>query len=267
LVKEQSSSLPSHVFRRPAIFFRVKEQTQIALHQERQQVRFICHLRSNHRRSIRNSATSAQVKPSKPANVISGIYIAGNHEQAKPGDTHRLSSQTGDRVVRTRLTQANSHLFPSSKLAYIRSNLPRTICSLSIMSVPKTMKAITINGSTAKLVLDRAVPSPRPDQLLVKVKTVALNPTDWKHIAGKRAPDGGLSGCDYAGEVVEVGDKVNKPFKKGQRIAGVAHGANYSNVNDGVFAEYAVVKGDLQIEIPDDLSYEKAATFPLGLFT
>ena len=152
-------------------------------------------------------------------------------------------------------------------LSRVSSQLHHIIRPLSTMSVPRTMKAISISGNTAKLVLDRPVPSPRPDQLLVKVKAVALNPTDWKHIAGKRAAEGGLSGCDYAGEVVEVGSEVKKPFQTGQRIAGVAHGANFSNTTDGVFAEYTVVKGDLQVHIPDSLSYEKAATFPLGAST
>lgn len=40
-----------------------------------------------------------------------------------------------------------------------------------------------------------------------------------------------------------MGDKVEKKFKKGDRICGCAHGGNASNKEDGVFAEYAVVKG------------------------
>lgn len=129
------------------------------------------------------------------------------------------------------------------------------------------MKALTVHGKTATLVLDRPVPSPRPDQLLVKVKAVALNPTDWKHIWRGMVADNGLSGCDYAGEVVQVGKDVTRAFKVGERIAGVAHGANFSNINDGVFAEYAVVKGDLQVHIPNSLSFESASTFPLGVST
>ncbi|ETN43650.1 uncharacterized protein HMPREF1541_02809 [Cyphellophora europaea CBS 101466] len=129
------------------------------------------------------------------------------------------------------------------------------------------MKAVTIQGKTARVVLDRPVPTPRPDQLLVKVKAAALNPTDWKHIFRGMASDGGLSGCDYAGVVVKVGDQVTKSFKEGDRVAGVAHGANASNINDGVFAEYAVVKGDVQVHIPDSLSFESASTFPLGVST
>ena len=76
-----------------------------------------------------------------------------------------------------------------------------------------------------------------------------------------------MSGCDYAGVVVKVGDQVTKSFKEGDRVAGVAHGANASNINDGVFAEYAVVKGDVQVHIPDSLSFESASTFPLGVST
>jgi NADPH:quinone reductase-like Zn-dependent oxidoreductase len=81
------------------------------------------------------------------------------------------------------------------------------------------------------------------------------------------AAEGGLSGCDYAGTVVKVGSNVTKRFKEGDRVAGVAHGANFSNANDGVFAEYAVVKGDLQVHIPASLTFESAATFPLGVST
>jgi NADPH:quinone reductase-like Zn-dependent oxidoreductase len=101
----------------------------------------------------------------------------------------------------------------------------------------------------------------------VKVDSIALNPTDWKHISRKSAPPGSLSGCDYAGIVVQVGSGVTKSFSPGDRIAGCAHGANYSQSEDGVFAEYAVVKGDLQVKIPDSLSFEQAATFPLGVST
>jgi NADPH:quinone reductase-like Zn-dependent oxidoreductase len=82
------------------------------------------------------------------------------------------------------------------------------------------MKAIVINGKHASVVTDRPTPKLRPDYILVKPVAVALNPTDWKHIAGGVAAVGGLSGCDYAGIVEEVGAEVTKKFKKGDRIAG-----------------------------------------------
>lgn len=129
------------------------------------------------------------------------------------------------------------------------------------------MKAVIINGNKAKVTSGVSIPKIRPTYLLVKVNSVALNPTDWKHIAGKRAAPNCISGCDFSGTVVEVGPEVTKSLKPGDRVAGTAHGANFSQPEDGVFAEYAMVKGDLLVKIPDSLSFEAAATFPLGVST
>ncbi|EME39838.1 hypothetical protein DOTSEDRAFT_74666 [Dothistroma septosporum NZE10] len=132
--------------------------------------------------------------------------------------------------------------------------------------LPSTMKAVTVNENKAK-VSEISVPKIRPTYLLAKIDSVALNPTDWKHINGKRAATNGLAGCDFSGTVVEVGPDVVKTFKPGDRVAGTTHGANYSQPEDGCFAEYAVAKADLLVKIPDSLPFEAAATFPLGVST
>ncbi|KAM3422174.1 hypothetical protein BST61_g2543 [Cercospora zeina] len=80
------------------------------------------------------------------------------------------------------------------------------------MAPPSTIKAITINGNKAQ-VSEINLPKVRPTYLLAKVEAIALNPTDWKHINGKRAADNGLSGCDFSGTVVEVGSDVTKQFQ------------------------------------------------------
>ncbi|KAF2432067.1 zinc-binding oxidoreductase alcohol dehydrogenase [Tothia fuscella] len=131
------------------------------------------------------------------------------------------------------------------------------------------MKAIVANPSKkgASLVTDRDVPKMRPDQILVKTVAVALNPTDWKGVAAGMAAEDGLVGCDYAGVVEDVGSEVTKQFKKGNRICGCSHGSNASNKNDGAFAEYILVKGDLQMHIPDSLTFEQASTISLGAST
>lgn len=136
----------------------------------------------------------------------------------------------------------------------------------TMSSIPANMQAIIINGNKAS-VSKIAVPKTRPTFVTCKVDSVALNPTDWKHINGKRAAPDGISGCDFAGTVVEVGSEVKKSLKAGDRIAGVCHGGNLSNPEDGAFAEYCVAKGDLLVKIPDSLSFEDASTFPLGVST
>ncbi|KKY29233.1 putative zinc-binding oxidoreductase [Phaeomoniella chlamydospora] len=130
------------------------------------------------------------------------------------------------------------------------------------------MKALVYQSpQKAVVVTDRAVPKLRDNYILVKVVTIALNPTDWKHVKYGLAKEGCICGVDYAGVVEEVGSKVTKPFKKGDRICGFVHGANFSNIEDGAFAEYIVAKGDIQMKIPDNLSFEEAATLGCGVMT
>jgi NADPH:quinone reductase-like Zn-dependent oxidoreductase len=113
------------------------------------------------------------------------------------------------------------------------------------------------------------LPTLRDDYMLVRVTAVAINPTDWKSAAGAWPSDmdGCRLGCDYAGVVEAVGPKVTKSFRPGDRVAGMAHGCNNEQKEDGTFAEYAMVKGDLQMLIPDYMTDEEAATLGLGITT
>ncbi|KAJ5780721.1 Polyketide synthase enoylreductase [Penicillium paradoxum] len=129
------------------------------------------------------------------------------------------------------------------------------------------MKAIVIiEPKTEGLVTDRPIPHLRDDYILVKTVSVALNPTDWKHIA-YFAPPGALVGCDYAGTVEAVGKDVKKYFKKGDRVFGFSHGSNAMQPENGSFAEYIVAKGDVQMKIPDGMSFQEAATLGVGIST
>lgn len=126
--------------------------------------------------------------------------------------------------------------------------------------------AIIIESRGKPVLVEASIPALRDDYILVKVKAVALNPTDILHI-DLLTPVGARVGCDYAGVVEEVGSKVTKSFKKGDRVAGVAHGSNAVHHEDGTFAEFITAKGDLQIHIPDNLSFEEAATLGIGITT
>lgn len=129
-------------------------------------------------------------------------------------------------------------------------------------------KAIVIEApGVAKLVTDRPIPKLRDGYVLVKTVAVALNPADWMHIDFLVQDGGPLVGCDYAGIVEEVGGGVVKPFKKGDRIAGFAHGCNIKQHEDGAFAEYIIVRAHLQIKIPDSITFEDACTLGVGVTT
>lgn len=143
--------------------------------------------------------------------------------------------------------------------------VPAKFCARS--RYQSTMKALVIDGKHARLDTGRRIPELRDDCILVRPMAIALNPTDWKHVAYGRAKDNCIIGCDYAGVVEAVGKAVTKSWRPGDRICGCGHGSNHVNANDGVFAEYAVVKGDLQMRIPEGMSFEKAATIGLGAIT
>ncbi|KAJ5240801.1 Polyketide synthase enoylreductase [Penicillium citrinum] len=130
-----------------------------------------------------------------------------------------------------------------------------------------TQKAVEISGpQEAKVVTNRRLPKLRDDYILVRVVSVGLNPTDWKHVKFLAGP-GALVGCDYAGIVEEVGSAVTKEFKKGDRVCGITHGSNDSNHEDGCFAEYIVAKAHGQWKIPPNLTFEEAATLGVGIVT
>ncbi|KAE8371532.1 chaperonin 10-like protein [Aspergillus bertholletiae] len=129
-------------------------------------------------------------------------------------------------------------------------------------------KAVVITGSKqVSLVSDRPLPTLRDDYILIKTVCVALNPTDWKHVEYDFGAPGCVVGCDYSGIVEEVGKNVKKSFRKGDRVFGFTHGSNAVQPEDGCFAEYIVAKGDLQMHIPDSLSFQDAATLGVGIST
>jgi NADPH:quinone reductase-like Zn-dependent oxidoreductase len=133
------------------------------------------------------------------------------------------------------------------------------------------MRAIAVSdiGGTPGLV-DLPVPSPGPDEVLIRLTAASLNPVDLD------IAQGGLSlpttrplvlGVDGAGRVVEVGASVTK-FAPGDLVHGQFFDAPLGR---GTFAEYAVVgaspsHGALQ-RTPDGVSAEVAATLPTAGMT
>lgn len=101
-------------------------------------------------------------------------------------------------------------------------------------------------------------------EILVKVHVVGLNPTDFKHI-DIISPPNSICGCDYAGEVVEVGKSAKGGWKVGDRVAGCVHGGLYSD--RGSFAEFLKVDSDLAWMIPEGISDEAAATYGISAVT
>lgn len=133
-----------------------------------------------------------------------------------------------------------------------------SLSSGSLTDLPQNFGIIRKDISYAVL---QPVPIPAipDDYILVQTAAVAVNPTDYTTLDAPGAP-GTLVGCDYAGTVIAVGSAVTKPFKPGDRVCGVAHGANDLKPWMGSFARFIAVKGDMQIKVPAGITWEAACT-------
>ncbi|KFA60006.1 hypothetical protein S40285_08692 [Stachybotrys chlorohalonatus IBT 40285] len=130
-----------------------------------------------------------------------------------------------------------------------------------------TTKAIVFVEKGKAEIEDVPLPKLRDEYVLVKVKAVGLNPTDWKHIDNAITDPGSRIGCDYAGVVEEAGPNVKKGFSKGDRISGVVSGADRVHLENGAFANYIAAKSTVQIKTPDNLTDEEAATLGISIST
>ncbi|KAJ2932483.1 hypothetical protein H1R20_g4578, partial [Candolleomyces eurysporus] len=106
---------------------------------------------------------------------------------------------------------------------------------------------------------------PGNDEVLVKIRSAALNPADWKIQKDpsflKEYPI--LLGTDIAGEVVELGEGVTQ-FAIGDRV--LFEGIYGANRHNG-FQQYAIAGVQTVAKIPPGLSYDEAASIPLALTT
>ncbi|OJJ88682.1 zinc-binding alcohol dehydrogenase family protein [Aspergillus glaucus CBS 516.65] len=141
------------------------------------------------------------------------------------------------------------------------------------------MKALVANRYLAKQILNFAcsssfgqcvrvidIPTPQitDSEILVRVRAAALNPVDYKNI-DFLSPNNSVIGCDYAGEVVKVGDGMVGRLNVGDRVAGFVHGGQYPDV--GSFAEYLKVDGELAWHIPEMMTDSEAATYGIPAVT
>lgn len=117
------------------------------------------------------------------------------------------------------------------------------------------MKAIRVHelGGSDKLSIDEIEkPSPKADEVLIKVAAAGINYADTMMRAGNylTKPDLPLVlGYEVAGTIEESGADVTK-FQKGQRVLATA--------SSGGYAEYATAKAATVLPLPDELGYGEA---------
>ncbi|KXJ96501.1 zinc-binding oxidoreductase CipB [Microdochium bolleyi] len=132
-------------------------------------------------------------------------------------------------------------------------------------------------------VADAPYTEPAPDEIIVRVHAVALNPVDYmtQHMGSLMFPwikYPFILGADVAGEVVQVGvDSASSSskaptrgkFAVGDRVVGFAASTDEgrNRAAEGGFQMYTVLAARMATRIPDSMSWEQAAVLPMGVTT
>jgi len=127
------------------------------------------------------------------------------------------------------------------------------------------MKALVVQEGNKVEVQEVPVPSIEENEILVKVHSIAQNPTDWKH-AEEVDSVGNIIGCDFAGTVVKLGSNAITRVKIGDTVAGFEHGGRHKD--RGAFAQYVKANSVLVWKFStSSVSFEQAATMNCSLWT
>ncbi|MEC8623508.1 MAG: NAD(P)-dependent alcohol dehydrogenase [Bdellovibrionota bacterium] len=114
--------------------------------------------------------------------------------------------------------------------------------------------------------IEREIPSPKENELLIKVKAIGLNPLDYRIRRGSLRPFTNFNfprqtASDFSGEVVEVASE-NSSFKTGDLVYGMVF-----QLKSGASAEYIISKEDYLFHAPESIKLEDAASVPLAAQT
>ena len=131
------------------------------------------------------------------------------------------------------------------------------------------MNAIQVHkfGGPEELKYSTSVPRPKPgpDEVLVQVKAVGVNPVDVLIRQGLFGPQQFpyIPGADFAGIVEEVGTNV-MTVKVGERV----YGSDTDSPNGmSAYAQFIAIKHNLVHPLHDTLTFSQGACIPIPYFT
>src|SRR4051812_14919785 len=125
-----------------------------------------------------------------------------------------------------------------------------------------TVVAISKPGGPEVLVPEtRPVPSPKPGEILIRVRAAGVNRPDVAQRSGSYPPPPGASdlpGLEISGEVVALGAGASK-HKLGDKVMSLVAGGGY--------AQYCIAQDAQAMAVPPTLSIEEAGAIPETLMT
>jgi NADPH2:quinone reductase len=132
------------------------------------------------------------------------------------------------------------------------------------MPIPQTMYYIRANGAGGPEILGLAtgpVPTPKPDEVLIRVQAAGVNRPDLAQRQGSYPPPPGASpilGLEVAGEVAAIGDQVAS-LAVGDKVCALTNGGGY--------AEYCTAPAPQCLPWPKGYDAVRAGALPETSFT
>ena len=132
------------------------------------------------------------------------------------------------------------------------------------MSLPQTMTYIAVQATGGPDVMRPAtgpLPTPRPDEVLIRVRAAGVNRPDVQQRKGAYPPPPGASpilGLEAAGEVVQLGAEVTS-WRVGDQVCALTNG--------GAYAEYCVAPAPQCLPWPAGYDSVRAGALPETYFT
>jgi len=130
--------------------------------------------------------------------------------------------------------------------------------------VPSQMTVIAISrpgGPEVLLPERRSVPTPGPNEILIKVEAAGVNRPDVAQRSGSYPPPPGASdlpGLEVAGEVVALGEGAKK-HKRGDKVMSLVAGGGY--------APYCIAQDAQAMAVPASMTMLQAGAVPETLMT
>lgn len=139
------------------------------------------------------------------------------------------------------------------------------------MNRPISMRAVVATEDGGVALVDRPVPEPGRDEVLIRVAAAGLNRADLAQRQGRYAPPTGapdILGLEVAGVVEAVGPEDELAMETGLKLAEVKPGDRVcALVAGGGYADYVVAPRSCVLPVPGDLDLVEAAALPEAAFT
>ena len=145
----------------------------------------------------------------------------------------------------------------ASVLAVVLLRRPRRPGAAALPDIPSQMSAVVVRQNRCVLVHDWETPKPGEDDVLIRVRTTAINRLDVSQRLGKApVPKGATEvlGLEAAGVVVAVGARASERFALGDEVMALATGGGY--------AQYVCVHAATVMHKPPALSWSAAGSIP-----